>query len=159
MLLDLSWCFVGVEADDVFLEKGGFGPRVFFLWSWGAQSQPVVSVCCHSAETPSFELCLPSHSPSRLRPFLPTEDELYCSVTPQQDISPLSAQQRELKNAGWAFVLHFYFHYGKLDSVHEHCSKHLLMQLDVSYTRGCCLRVVILIKNLCCNNLLHYRVP
>lgn len=51
------------------------------------------------------------------------------------------------------FVLYFHFHYGKLDNVHEHCSKHLLMQLDISYTRGCCLWVILLMKNFSCKKL------
>lgn len=38
----------------------------------------------------------------------------------------------------------------------EPCSKHLLMQLESSYTRGCCLWLVLLMKNLCCNQLLGY---
>lgn len=86
MLLDLNKCFVGAEADDGFLEKRASDHNFLPLILGCAELICTVCACCHSAETPCFELCLPCHH--CLRPLLSTENVLYASVTPQQDILP-----------------------------------------------------------------------
>lgn len=88
MLLDLSQCFVGVEGADVFVEKRASDNKVLPLFLGCREPACTECVCCHSAETPSLELC--SSLSSSLRSFLSTEDMLCASVTPQQDTSPFS---------------------------------------------------------------------
>lgn len=83
-----------------------------------------------------------------LRLFLSTEDMLYASVTPHRTFHLfLHSKVIAAKCCVFfvfCFVLPFYFHCGKLDTTHKNCSKHLLIQLDVRYNRGCWHQIILL---------------
>lgn len=94
----------------------GFRPGGFLALILGCgELTRTECVCCHSAETPSFELCLPSHSLS-LSEAIPVHwGHAVCLCCPTTGhITFFCRAELQLKNAVWVFcfVLPFYFHYG-----------------------------------------------